>query len=132
MIVRIAEDVIWRDLGEEVVILNLATSTYFGLSGAGSHMWRQFAEHGSPEQTVAALEDQFEVATAQLRADLDALLRDLESRDLIVLDKTRSAKGVGKSAKPGKSAKAAKPAPKKSAASSKPRPAAKKKERRRR
>jgi hypothetical protein len=83
MRVQPAEDIIWRDLGDEVVILNVVSNNYFGLSGAGGQMWRHLADHGSIDRTIEALTGEFDADADTLRADLDALIRELEQRSLI-------------------------------------------------
>lgn len=83
MRVEISEDVVWRDLDDEVVILNVLSNQYFGLSGAGSAMWRLLAESGSVEEIVAHLEEEFDAGAEQLRDDLEALIKDLEGKGLL-------------------------------------------------
>jgi hypothetical protein len=83
MRVEIPEDVVWRDLDDEVVILDVVSNQYFGLSGAGSAMWRLLAEHGSVDEAVAHLKDEFDADPEQLRADLEELIKDLEGKGLL-------------------------------------------------
>ena len=83
MRIEIPEGVVWRDLDDEVVILDVVSNQYFGLSGAGSAMWRQLAEHGSVDKTVASLQQEFDAGAEQLRADLEALIKDLEGKGLL-------------------------------------------------
>ena len=47
MRLRIADDVVVRDLAGESVLLNLSTGTYFGLDAVGTRLWHLIAEHGS-------------------------------------------------------------------------------------
>jgi hypothetical protein len=86
MKVQLAEHVIWRDLGDEVVILSLANNNYFGLVGAGGQMWRHLAETESTDRTVEALMKEFETDAATLRTDLDVLVRELETLGLVIVD----------------------------------------------
>jgi hypothetical protein len=81
----LADHVIWRDLGDEVVILSLANNNYFGLVGAGGQMWRRLAELGSTERTVEALTKEFDTDEATLRRDLEVLVRELEALGLVVV-----------------------------------------------
>ncbi len=83
MRVEIPEDVVWRELDDEVVILDVVSNQYFGLSGAGSAMWRLLAEHGSVDETVTRLQEDFDAGVEQLRNDLEALIKDLEGRGLV-------------------------------------------------
>lgn len=51
MRVEISDGVTWRDLGGDVVILNVETGVYFGLDGSGGQIWRELVEHGSIEKS---------------------------------------------------------------------------------
>jgi len=53
MKVTIPDDVVFRDLAGEAVILNLASGIYFGLNEVGTRMWNLLAEHGSTEQILS-------------------------------------------------------------------------------
>ena len=86
MKVTIPDDVVFRDLAGEAVILNLASGTYFGLNEVGTRMWNLLAEHGSSEQALAVLLEEYEVEEAPLRQDIDALMHTLVEKGLIVVD----------------------------------------------
>jgi len=83
MRVEINDGVIWRDVGGDVVILNVEAGVYFGIDGSGSQMWRELAEHGSVEKTLASLQQQLDVAPDELKRDLDDLLDELVQKELV-------------------------------------------------
>ena len=85
--VELCDDVIWRDLSDEVVILNLATGVYFGLDGAGEQMWHQLIEQPSLEKALDSLKKQFDVEPDQLKRDLEDLLQQLADKGLVRLNK---------------------------------------------
>ena len=82
---RISDDVVFRDLAGEVVLLNLATGTYFGLDAVGTRIWHLIAEHGSKETVIDALLAEYEVADDQLRRDLDDLIGRLREQGLLAI-----------------------------------------------
>jgi hypothetical protein len=86
MAIRISDDVVFRDLAGEAVILNLATGTYFGLNEVGTRMWHLMAEHGSTKTVVETLLAEYDVEKVQLRRDLDELIRQLADRGLVTID----------------------------------------------
>ena len=86
MKVAIPDDVMFRDLAGEAVILNLASGTYFGLNEVGTRIWNLLAEHGSTEPVLAALLEEYEVEEVSLRQDIEVLLRTLSEKGLIVVD----------------------------------------------
>jgi hypothetical protein len=83
MRVEISDGVTWRDVGGDVVILNVETGAYFGLDGAGAQIWREFVEHGSVEKTLAALKRDFDAEPDVIRRDLDALVKKLLDKRLV-------------------------------------------------
>ena len=83
MRIEISDGVIWRDVGGDVVILNVEAGVYFGIDGSGSQMWRELAEHGSVEKTLASLQQQLDVAPDELKRDLDDLLDKLVQKGLV-------------------------------------------------
>jgi hypothetical protein len=85
MRVEISDGVIWRDLGGDVVILNVETGIYFGLDGSCGQIWRELVEHGSIEKTFASLKQQFDAEPDELRRDLDALVDQLVEKRLVHL-----------------------------------------------
>ena len=86
MTVRISDDVVYRTLDREAVILNLATGTYFGLNEVGTRMWQLMAEHGSPTKIVEAFLAEYDAGEQQVRIDLDHLIRQLVDKGLVKPD----------------------------------------------
>jgi hypothetical protein len=84
--------VIFRILGDEAVILNLATGTYFGLDSVGSRIWQLITEHGSEESVIETLGTEYEVEEGRLRQDLDHLIRQLMDKGLLASDAEESPK----------------------------------------
>ena len=82
----IPQDVLFRDVAGEAVILNLETGKYFGLDGVGTRMWALLAEHGSVETAYWALLDEYEVNAEQLQSDLFKLIDDLAGHQLLKID----------------------------------------------
>ena len=86
MNIRISDDVVFRDLAGEAVILNFTTGTYFGLNEVGTRMWHLVAEHGSTEKVIDTLLAEYEVEEEQLRRDLDDLVQQLIDKGLVTID----------------------------------------------
>jgi hypothetical protein len=86
MNIRISDDVVFRDLAGEAVILNLASGVYFGLDEVGTRMWQLLSEHGDDTKALALLLDEYEVDAAQLRQDFDQLIGQLRAKGLILVE----------------------------------------------
>jgi hypothetical protein len=83
---RIPDDVVFHDLAEEAVILNLKTGKYFGLNGVGTRLWHLLAEGCPREQLYTMMLSEYEVEEAELRRDVDELLRQLSDYGLVESD----------------------------------------------
>lgn len=83
MKLRVPEDVVWRDLGEEVVILNLATGIYFSLNKVGRRIWSLIAEQAGSDEVVSKVAQEFEADTSRIQDDFDSLVRELEAEGLV-------------------------------------------------
>jgi len=91
MKLKIPDDVMFRILGGEAVLLNLASGTYFGLDEVGTRMWQLMSEHGSTDKVVEAMLEEYEVAESVLQSDLDKLVKDLTDNGLVKLDAEEAA-----------------------------------------
>jgi hypothetical protein len=77
------EDVVWRDLDGEIIILNLATGFYYGLEGSANDMWRVLNDVGSTEGVVDALAAEFDVGRDRLAKDVNDLVRRLAEKSIV-------------------------------------------------
>ena len=85
-IIHIPEDVLFREVGGEAVILNLATGKYYGLDEVGTRMWALLAEHGSVGAVAPILLQEYEVDEERLKADLLELVDKLAAQELVKID----------------------------------------------
>ena len=81
--VRISEGVMFRDLGGEMVLLNLESGKYYGLDEVGTRMWALLEAYGDLEAAYQVLLDEYEVDEAQLQADLVRLVDELAANELV-------------------------------------------------
>jgi Coenzyme PQQ synthesis protein D (PqqD) len=68
--VEIPDTVVSRDLDGEAVILNLESSTYFGLDPVGSRIWTLLKEQGSLCGVFDIMEQEYDVDAVRLEDDL--------------------------------------------------------------
>jgi len=81
--VRIPSDVMFRELQGEAVILNLASSTYFGLDQVGTRIWQLCATHGSLRAVWEAMQHEFDAPGETLQTDLLAFVDELVAKGLL-------------------------------------------------
>ena len=72
-----------RQLGEESVLLDLSTQSYFGLDETGTRMWAALTQASNLEAAFAKLRDEYEVQPAMLRADMGRFVEALRVERLI-------------------------------------------------
>ena len=74
-----------RLVGDETVLLDLASGIYFGLDGVGKCIWESVAEGKSLAQAVVVITSEFEVDDAQAQADVLEFANTLIERGLLVV-----------------------------------------------
>lgn len=79
----VPDDVIFRELDGEAIILNLATGIYFGLDEIGTRCWTLLAESGTLRHAAEAMAGEFEVERATLERDLLELAAGLLDKGLV-------------------------------------------------
>lgn len=84
-LVSIPDDVIFRDLDGEIIILDLGSGVYFGLNAVGSRAWTVLAESGSVRQAVEVLKSEFDVEDDVLHRDVIELITTLSDQGLITI-----------------------------------------------
>ena len=72
-------------LADEVIILGLDDSMYYGLSGAGARIWELLQTPRTIAEIVQTITEEFDADRERVAADLDTLLADLRSRGLIAI-----------------------------------------------
>ena len=81
--VAICDDVVWRELEGEAVILNLDSGIYFGLDPVGTRMWALVQESGSLRRAFEVLLEEYEVEAQRLEEDLLRLVERLRGNGLL-------------------------------------------------
>lgn len=82
---RPGEDVVFRDLEGEIVLLNLKTGIYFGLNPMGTRIWHLLRAHESLQKVLDSLVEEYEVTKAQCEEDLLSFVAVLREKGLIEL-----------------------------------------------
>jgi len=79
----IPTQVMARTVGDETVLLDLASGTYFGLDPVGARIWQLIGEGKALADICTAVLDEYEVERVQLEADVLRLTGELLERGLV-------------------------------------------------
>ena len=82
----IPAQVMARQVGEETVILDLGSGTYFGLDPVGARVWALLAAGKTVGEACAALLDEYEVEAPRLEQDVRGLLQALQDQGLVKIE----------------------------------------------
>lgn len=83
--VRIPDEVVFRELDGEAVVLNIESGIYFGLDDVGTRIWQMLATLESLSAVRDAMHAEYDAPPSQLDADLLTFVEQLLAKKLIVL-----------------------------------------------
>jgi lipoate-protein ligase A len=85
-----SDQVVAREVGGEMVLLDLASGTYFGLNTVGARVWSLIEEAEGPTllQICNAVFDEFQVQRDELERDVLALTEKLAEARLVNVERT--------------------------------------------
>jgi coenzyme PQQ synthesis protein D (PqqD) len=84
-VVVVTDDQLSTRLADEIVILGLRDSVYYGLSEVGARIWDLIQTRRSLGEIVAVLIEEYDVSPEEAAAGLDRLIRELETRGLVAI-----------------------------------------------
>jgi hypothetical protein len=79
----IPPQVMSRLVGDETVLLDLASGIYFGIDGVGKRIWESLADGCSLGEITAIIVAEFDVDEAQAQADVIEFANTLLERGLL-------------------------------------------------
>jgi hypothetical protein len=81
--VSVPTQVMARTVGDETVILDLASGTYFGLDPVGARMWQLMSDGQTLATICDTLLEEYEVTREALEGDLLRLTDELQGKGLV-------------------------------------------------
>jgi hypothetical protein len=75
--------VVFRQLEDGAVLLDVESGVYFGLDEVGSRVWALLLERGTPAAVCDAMLEEFEVEPAVLASDVLRLVGELQQNGLV-------------------------------------------------
>ncbi len=87
--IRINDDILFKDLQGEIVILSPKEGVYFGLDPVGTRAWQLIQHHGRLGAVKDAMLKEYEVSAERLWEDLQDLVSSLLDNGLVeVIDES--------------------------------------------
>lgn len=77
-------DVVYRNLGGEVVLVHLQTNKIFALNATGARLWELLIEGHSHREIRERLLEEFTVTERELDREVEELLSTLQDERLVV------------------------------------------------
>ncbi len=77
-------NVLFHQYGEEAVLLNLDTESYFSLNESAIRMWELLSAH-SLEEASAAMAQEYDAPVEVITADMQAFVQALQQANLITV-----------------------------------------------
>ena len=79
------DDILFQELQDESVLLNLNSGIYFGLDPVGTRIWQLLAKHQLLAELADAITAEYDVGEDRCVADLFALVSELERQGLVIV-----------------------------------------------
>ena len=84
-VAKLREGLLWEQIDDEVIVLELDNSVYFRVNGTGAELWGLLERSATPEELAKVLVDNYELEPARAFADVEAFLKALEAARMIEL-----------------------------------------------
>ena len=85
--VNVPDNVLFRQLEEESVILHLNTESYYGLDDVGTRMWTVLTGSETIQAAFETLTAEYDAEPEVLQKDLTGLIENLLDKELLELNK---------------------------------------------
>lgn len=86
----VPEQVLFRDLAGEAVLLELDSGRYYGLNESGTRMWSLVVRHGRIDTALQDLLHEYDVSPERLEKELLLFVETLASRKLLNVHENES------------------------------------------
>jgi len=78
----VSDSVVDAVLGDEAILLNVASGMYFGLDPVGTRIWELLVEGAGKQEILGRVLDEYDVEPERARTDVEAFIQALASKGL--------------------------------------------------
>jgi len=82
-IFKTTDEVTWRDVNGELVVLKLTSGEYFSFNSVGRLTWIKLTEGKAVTEVIDAIASEYEVTHAQAESDVHSFVDGLLSNELL-------------------------------------------------
>jgi hypothetical protein len=79
----LSPSVVFRQMDDGAVLLDLASGVYFGLDEVGTRIWTLLGERGTPSAVCTVMLEEFDVDPGILAGDVLRLVGELQQNGLV-------------------------------------------------
>ena len=80
---KVSSNAICRELGEEIVIMDLASEKYFKLNSTGAVIWKLIEEGKEKHHITRRLVELFDIGEDDAESDVEELISQLQQAGLV-------------------------------------------------
>jgi len=81
--VKIKKGVVFKDLDNEMIIMDMDSGKYFGLNETGAAIWTLISKHHTLGEVLKRLLEEYEVPAQQLENELRGFLKAIYEKGLV-------------------------------------------------
>ena len=74
---------LYQEVEDELVLLDLKSQQYYGLDGMGSRMWNLLVEHGNIAAVADKMCEEYEVEREDVLRDIESMVGDFRAAGLV-------------------------------------------------
>ncbi len=82
----LSKEYVWKEVGDQVVVLHIETGRYYSLNHPGSLIWKGLIEGLSPDRIIERLCSVFDVDKPTAKKDTEEMIRDFLTKEAIIND----------------------------------------------
>ena len=83
--IKQSEEILFQDIQDEIIILNMKNENYLGLDKVGARFWNILLNTSSVKHAYDQILDEFDVEPGTLEKDLNEFLSELLKNNLVKL-----------------------------------------------
>jgi hypothetical protein len=84
MTFQLSEEFLWKEIGDQVVVLHFESGRYYSLNCSGAVIWKGLLENQSPDQIASSLCEGFAVDESTAREDIEKMTSEFLKKKFII------------------------------------------------